>query len=383
MTVHPSARKPKKRAALAANIATNVLTFKLLRFYLGRGIFYATGICGGHLRGVFAAVFGHVRRHWQAAWRRYHSEGNTTTMLFFARNKTFIALMAALVVALLVNSCAILPGFRHEEPPLLAYPSDYTPQVLVLYEPYPLAQSWLADVVPVPSYQGWTDERMTRDLNRMRDIGLHGLFLCLRPESLADAFVIERISRFYDLIQTQFPGFCVGLAIVPAQKTAISRQNVVSYVRKQGILDAECVFRISGHPFLGFAEDITLTDRPITDVSIRQWGNEWHVRPRNGDYDQVSAQESFIWVSAGYSGVHRSIRKKAIAQWPQPRDKHGDFFRLGLRKAFAAGAAIVCIDSWNDFVAGSFIEPNSYDQDLMCRVLREELVELARQRNTP
>ncbi|MDD4537587.1 MAG: hypothetical protein PHT80_01110 [Lentisphaeria bacterium] len=288
-----------------------------------------------------------------------------------------------IIVALLLSSCVALPGIRHEGPPLLAYPSDYTPQVFVLYEPYPLTQSWLEGVVPVPSYQGWTDERMTRDLNRMRDIGLHGLFLCLRPESLADPFVIERISRFYDLVQTAYPGFSVALTIVPPQKMAMSRQNVVSYMRKQGIFDAECVLRLSGRPFLGFSEDITLTDRPISDVSIRQWGNEWHVRPRNGDYDQVSAHESFIWVCAGFCGEQRATQKKAMAQWPQPRDKHGDFFRLGLRKAFAAGAAIVCIDSWNNFVAGSFIEPNNYDNDLMCRVLREELVELARQRNTP
>jgi hypothetical protein len=304
-------------------------------------------------------------------------------MCFVARNRCFTAFSAALILAFLVSSCTTLPGIRHEGPPLLAYPVDYAPQVFVLYEPYPQTLAWLEGVVPVPSYQGWTDERMTRDLNRMRAIGLHGLFLCLRPESLADPFVIERISRFYDLVQTTYPGFSVALTIVPAQKMAISRQNVVSYMRKQGIFDAECVLRLSGRPFLGFSEDITLTDRPISDVSIRQWGNEWHVRPRNGDYDQVSAHESFIWVCAGFSGEQRSTQKKAMAQWPQPRDKHGDFFRMGLRRAFAAGAAIVCVDSWNDFVVGSFVEPNSYDQDLMSRVLREELAELARQRNTP
>ncbi|MGI5924472.1 MAG: hypothetical protein ACOX9E_11060 [Lentisphaeria bacterium] len=287
-----------------------------------------------------------------------------------------------LVVALLLSSC-VIPDPSREAPPLLSYPPDYTPQVFVLYEPYPLTQAWLEGVVPVPSYHGWTDERMMRDLDRMREIGLQGLFLCLRLESLSDPFIIERISRFYDLIQSRFPAFRVGLVMTPTQKTTISRQNVVSYMRKHGILDAECVFRLGGRPFLGFAEDITLTDRPISDVSIRQWGNEWHVRPRNGDYDQVSAHESFIWVCAGYSGAQRSVRKQAMAQWPQPRDKRGDFFRLGLRRAFAAGAAIVCIDSWNDFVAGSFIEPNSYDQDLMVRVLREELVEVARQRNRP
>ena len=303
-------------------------------------------------------------------------------MSLIARNRHFSALAVVLVVALLLSSC-VIPDPSREAPPLLSYPPDYTPQVFVLYEPYPLTQAWLEGVVPVPSYHGWTDERMMRDLDRMREIGLQGLFLCLRLESLSDPFIIERISRFYDLIQSRFPAFRVGLVMTPTQKTTISRQNVVSYMRKHGILDAECVFRLGGRPFLGFAEDITLTDRPISDVSIRQWGNEWHVRPRNGDYDQVSAHESFIWVCAGYSGTRRSIRRQDMAQWPQPRDKYGDFFRLGLRRAFAAGAAIVCIDSWNDFVAGSFIEPNSYDQDLMLRVLREELVEVARQRNRP
>lgn len=304
-------------------------------------------------------------------------------MKFIAIRGQFSTLVALFLMALLLSSCATLPGSRREEPPLLVYPPDYTPQVFILYEPYPLTQAWLEGVIPVPSYQGWTDERMMRDLTRMRDLGLHGLFLCLRLESLSEPFIIERISRFYDLIRSRFPDFRVGLVITPAQKTTISRQNVVSYMRKHGILDVECVFRIGGRPFLGFAEDITLTDRPITDVSIRQWGNEWHVRPRNGDYDQVSTHESFIWVSAGYSGTQRSIEKQDMAQWPQPRDKYGDFFRLGLRRAFAAGAAIVCIDSWNDFVAGSFIEPNSYDQDVMIRVLQEELVEVARQRNRP
>jgi len=288
-----------------------------------------------------------------------------------------------LFMALCLSSCVVVPSIRHQGPPALTYPSDYSPQVLVLYEPYPLTRAWLDDVVPVPSYQGWTDERMSRDLLRMRDIGLHGIVLCLRPESMADPFVIERIKRFYDLVQAENPGFSIGLAIVTAQKMAISRQNVVSYIQRQGLLDVGCVWRINGRPFLGFAEDITLTDRPLDTISIRQWGNEWHVRPRNGDYDHVSAQESFIWVCAGYSGKQRTTEKSAMAQWPQPRDKHGDFFRLGLRRAFAAGAAMVCVDSWNDFVAGSFIEPNSYDQDLMSRVLREELAELARQRNAP
>jgi hypothetical protein len=301
----------------------------------------------------------------------------------FFRSKAALLIFSLFLLALGFCGCNSLSGLGHERPPVLNYPVDYAPLIFVLYEPYPQTQLWLEGVVPMPSYQGWTDERMTRDLNRLHQLGLHGLFLCLRPESLAEPFVIERIARFYELIELKHPGFSLALMIVPGQKTVISRQNIVNYLRKQGILDAECILRLNGRPCLGFAENVALTDQPISSVSIRQWGNEWQVRPRTGDYGQVSAHESFIWVCAGYAGAQAGLQKKMMAEWPQPRDKHGDFFRMGLRHAFAAGAAMVCIDSWNDFVSGSFIEPNNYDQELMCRVLQEEMNELARQRNKP
>lgn len=283
---------------------------------------------------------------------------------------------------ILMTSCGLISGFQRPSTPVLSYPPDYAPQVLVLYEPYPIVSHWLRGVVPIPSYQGWPDERMARDLRRLREVGVTGLILCVPPESIADSYIVERITRFYDFAAEQESPITIGLAIVPTQKMAISRMNVVSYLRRNGLMDAKVVLRLEGRPFLGFSEDITLTDLPNNEVSIRQWGNEWHVRPRTGAYDQIAVRDSVIWVCAGFSGDCHKATRKAMAAWPQPRDKTGETFRLGLRQAFAAGAEIVCIDSWNDFSAGSFIEPNSYDQDLLYRVLKEELTELALRRRS-
>ena len=53
-------------------------------------------------------------------------------------------------------------------------------------------------------------------------------------------------------------------------------------------------------------------------------------------------------------------------------------FANRLRHALNDKASIICIQSWNDFSDGSFMEPNTLDRNLMMTVLQKELGILAK-----
>jgi hypothetical protein len=54
--------------------------------------------------------------------------------------------------------------------------------------------------------------------------------------------------------------------------------------------------------------------------------------------------------------------------WELPRDK-GGCLRQELARAYAARAGLICISSWNNYVAGDFIEPNSLDGEAPSKAL--------------
>ena len=60
-----------------------------------------------------------------------------------------------------------------------------------------------------------------------------------------------------------------------------------------------------------------------------------------------------------------------------PRAK-GRCFANSLRQALLDKSDIICIQSWNNFSDGSFIEPNTLDRNLMLTVLQKELAILSK-----
>lgn len=221
---------------------------------------------------------------------------------------------------------------------------------------------------------------MERDLERMRDVGFDGALLAIAPKDLADPFIAEAIGQFLALAAAPSsspapaPAFMVGLLLAPSEPMALREENVTRYLESKGLLTSPATLLIAGKPFIGFNEKVSLTPDQHSTCSRRQFGLDWPALP-SGREAGASAlgHEGVRWVQVADNGGSNTLTdRKKLPEWPLPR-RRGVAFAEGLRQAFALQARIIIVSSWNNYRNGSFMEPNTLDQDVMCKVMRNEL----------
>ena len=293
--------------------------------------------------------------------------------------KSLIFSTLSIVILLLASSCASDP--KEGAAPKLTenpYSGSGKPLILAVYHPYPNFNTTVeSSIRPLPGYSGWVDSRMERDIQRMRSVGINGVLLSINPEDLADSVRFERIHRFYELAAVQQPAFLVALMMGGNNELAV--ENVSQFVYRKGLADIPSAFKLNGKTVLVFDKQVRLVqkDKNVDNTfCFRQIGRNWPQLPQGNAIGRPETTDGIVWVKTADNHESPDIIGKQIINlqdsWILPRGK-GVNFANRLRHAFNDKASIICIQSWNDFSDGSFMEPNTLDRNLMMTVLQKEL----------
>ena len=304
--------------------------------------------------------------------------------------KSFIFSTLSIILLLMVTSCASDPK-QGSAPKLTAnpYSGSGKPLILAVYHPYPNFSTTVESAIrPLPGYSGWVDSRMERDMQRMRGVGINGILLSINPEDLADNIRFERISRFYDLAAVQQPSFKVALMM--GGNNELDIENVSQFIYRKGLADIPSALKLNGKTVVVFDKQVRLVQSVKQDdkektfdkaFCFRQIGKDWPLLPQGIDIGKPESTDGFVWVKTGDNHESPDSFGKQIINlqdnWILPRG-NGRNFANRLRHAFHDKASIICIQSWNDFSDGSFMEPNTLDRNLMMTVLQKELGILAK-----
>lgn len=279
------------------------------------------------------------------------------------------------LVLLLCASCQL---FRPAPTPAVFAESasgyQRRPEIWVEYYPYPLpgGPPPLIGVRPLPDYRdSWTDQRMQRDLSRIRSAGISAILLFLAPEKLGDPFFCDRVRHFQGLAAGLTPPLPVALVLASFAPLRLDRQNVMDFFQTQGFAHDPHYLSWQGQRPLFFSESIHLLGSYGGLQTAAQFGAE--LPPRPLDASGFNASNGAVWIKAARIAAEQTdIRGRA---WLIPRSG-GTALADRLRQAFAQQASPIILSSWNDFSDGSFLEPNSHDQDLLLRTLQAALAAL-------
>lgn len=298
--------------------------------------------------------------------------------------KSFIFSLLSFLILMMVSSCSSVPE-ENAAPKLTAnpYSGSNRPLILAVYHPYPNFSTTVDSAIrPLPGYSGWVDSRMERDIQRMRSVGINGVLLSINPEDLADSVRFERIHRFYELAAVQQPVFRVALMM--GGNNELSAENVSQFIYRKGLADIPSAFKLNGKTVIVFDKLINLVQKEKTESNTfcyRHIGKNWPLLPYGNVIARPEPSDGFVWVKIGDNHEATESRGSPTINlqdnWILPRGKGANFANR-LRHAFHDKASIICIQSWNDFSDGSFMEPNTLDRNLMMTVLQKELGILAK-----
>jgi hypothetical protein len=243
----------------------------------------------------------------------------------------------------------------------------------MLYLPYAPNGAPLA--MASPNTYGWTDERMERDLSRLLAAGLDGLILGLQPAVFSDAFQTERVLRFLDLVESRGTAdFSVALMLVSSSPTeaSVDAESIGRWLAAHSLRRRASLRKQEGRVMLVCPPDMTLSGPPHPALyavrtgspgAIWTWGDP--AEPARG---RPGGPERQVVVYAGWRGRTAPLDDKGRPRWEMER-QGGRTLETEIRNACSAKAGLICISSWNNYVAGDFVEPNSLDNSAVLRKL--------------
>lgn len=286
-----------------------------------------------------------------------------------------IVLALGLALACVSAGCAI----QAPATPRLATVKEL-PVFALLY--YPLGPSLVRGIaVPVPDYQSWPDERMERDIGRLRETGVDAIILAMDMAVLRDAAIRERYAHFLSLCvaanaATRVPPplrLVFGL-YGDADRAADFPFFVQWFFSFPADLRQQMMFGADNRPLLLLAPDLAqaLERHPAFRCQIAPGDGLGTVRlleqrgaPLPVAPDAVcTIHAGLLAETTGSGGGKRD--------WLLPR-RNGKTLRRALAAGAVAGPRLVCIASWNNYAEGSFVEPNTLDGRHTCAALKREI----------
>lgn len=257
--------------------------------------------------------------------------------------------------------------------PSWPYGAGERPRFFVLYLPY--GQNGAPLAMASPSAYGWTDERMARDVSRFVAAGLDGLILGLQPTLFSDPLQTERLIRFLDLIEGRDAAtLSVVLMLIPPAPAgvALDAEVVGRWLTAHDLQRRACLHRREGRVMLVCPPDATLSGPPHPALYALRTGTagapwSWS-DPAEPTRATPCGADRQVVVYAGWRGRTAPVDAKGRPQWEMER-QGGRALEAEIRRAYSAKAGLICISSWNNYVTGDFIEPNTLDGDAVLRRL--------------
>lgn len=228
---------------------------------------------------------------------------------------------------------------------------------------------------PIPDTDGWPEERMERDLKRMRSIGINGVLLAISPSDMADKHRLEMIKAFLHLT-SEAKDFHVILFFSPDKKMELGRRNLVTYIENKEITKYNSLYSIDGKILLCFGANVVL-------VENEKSGYIYHTIPGinvQGPLPLLANQSDnfiktslFSFISAGLFDAGENGENK----WIIPRKK-GKTLAQNFNSVLALKPDRVVIHSWNNCYDGSAIETNTMDSNSTANAFFIELNKLTK-----
>jgi hypothetical protein len=266
-----------------------------------------------------------------------------------------------LALALLGSAvgCRSLPSQAVVVPAAARLYHQGEPRLAFVYHPYgPSLKRELA--APHPDYQGWTDMRMRLDTQRMRRAGADLALVVLDPtELLAQPERQERYQRF--LAFAAQAGLPVVWYLPPGSGAHLGR--LTDWLLALSLERSPAYRQVEGRPVVASADAVTWA-HPGIGVEVWAWEPHpaWAELPPLAGAQCALARLAVLVEAGRYSS--------AEGRWVLPR-REGRPLAEAVSAARAIGPAWVVVASWNDFATGSFVEPNSLDQEQVLERLEQ------------
>ncbi len=248
-----------------------------------------------------------------------------------------------------------------------AYAQDKQPVFWLVYYPYPPSQpeNLLPKVRAIPHFDGWTDLRMERDLQRITAAGFSTILLHITPETMASETFAERLRKFHQLAGRLSAPPAIALVLTsPAKDFTLSLPNTMNFFTSRGFAKLPLALQMQQKPILFFSDQMQLIDDYFGSVSYAK-------------ISECLPPVEIFYERSNKPGCRISAAANPLLPKENPQNQiavyreNGLYFVKQLQRAFDHKAAIICISSWNNYQNASFIEPNSLDQNLMIEILQE------------
>jgi len=267
------------------------------------------------------------------------------------------------VVTVTLNVCGCATSDNGSGRARLYYSPDALPVVGVVYYPYgsSLVRS---GVIPLPDYDGWTDERMSRDLDRMGSGALDFVIVSVDIDDALDDFWRSRYERFAALASNRNgPKLCYLLTCRRYDRASVER--VLGWMTRLETEYRGVFFRVGNRPLILLDKTTGAFGGMHPALSFRYTAGDtasWPFAERSPDQlpDRSECACVRVPVVRGSVAVRKRLR----------------LFRQVLRDTFARCPRVVVVHSWNDFANGNVLEPTVSDGEQFIAALKDELSRL-------
>lgn len=280
------------------------------------------------------------------------------------------------------GGCAVLGDFSSRFPDSKNL-QDIDPSEIafaIVYYPYGPALVRSNDT-PLPDYSQWTNKRMRRDFERLRDTGIDLVLVGVSTDDFSDTTRIERYRSLLQLRQEnpEWPKLAFFVTSINSKANRLQAEvEIIQWLFEVQIRQSQGYYRINNRPLVIVVSE---TAKRIRHPAFRlinassapagwfdwMWGvqkmNSSAVSNRNGSQvwvDFQSSRQEDISISERFMGINRA--EKAILP--------------AFRKGVMHRPKYLVINSWNNYADKSFIEPTEEEAYHRSQTLSREIKRL-------
>ncbi len=294
--------------------------------------------------------------------------------------------MIYLKILLLSVLCAIMLACQLPPPVSRLREADLSRSVvMIVYHPYgPALERCLA--IPLPDYSGWTDDRMERDFNRLKATGVDVALVGIEAEKMSDHSRLERYRRLLELraMNVDWPDLAFFIDFSEVDWSDAHRSETVSaWLLDLNMPHHPGIFQVAGRPLVVLVSHERITYRhpafhSVIALPFPERVNEWRWQPGNSKWAAASPDGRQAWLQVGWLDREETEPER---QWRRRRRDGANPVRWALREGLLLEPRFVVINSWNNYLDGSFVEPTRADGDRASQILQREISHLRRLRS--